>query len=220
MGFFWNLITFHGTPDTAVHLCLCFCPPWHPWPEKKTTLVWSRKKTVLWQAVNSELIILSNENCVKFLSVRYRAPDGRRPPGAADPSALSQRIPGRGLHLPGCLQTGLMSHDPVTLCATTIESAVHIVTFQFALSLLLTALCLFLVFFMANVVTWAKLFITSFSTNKEILFPHERWHHLRDVVPLSATGRKGGQKCDVTVQRGEKSRWGSRKSGWEKRDYF
>lgn len=92
-------------------LCLCSCPGGHPRLDKSSASSfvggckeWA-KYSVGWKLLKKN-----------FLSIRYCAPDDRRPPGAADPSALSQRVPGRGLHLPGCLQTGLMSHDWATLC--------------------------------------------------------------------------------------------------------
>lgn len=42
-----------------------------------------------------------------FHFIRYCGAEAGRPPGAADPSIHSQRVPGRRLHLPGCLETGL-----------------------------------------------------------------------------------------------------------------
>lgn len=40
--------------------------------------------------------------------LRYCNAEGWGPLGAADPSFLSKCVPGFGLHLPGCCQTGLM----------------------------------------------------------------------------------------------------------------
>lgn len=42
-----------------------------------------------------------------FHLIRYCGAEVGRPPGAADPSIHSQCVPGRRLHLPGCLETGL-----------------------------------------------------------------------------------------------------------------
>lgn len=103
-SFFYHLFVMSQSVDKT--FCLCFCLRWQQW---KIIFVegckqWA-KYSVGWKSLNKN-----------FLSVRYRAPDDRRPPGAVDPSALSQRVPGRRLHLPGCLQTGLMSLDSVTLC--------------------------------------------------------------------------------------------------------